>query len=431
VSSWDGIVVPPGDPDEVLTAARQLTALYDKTTNLRNRLGAGAGALAGSWAGTAQHAFERVVSRGIRGLSRLANAHLRAAGSLRAYASALREAQAAVRAAQHGLDGAWETWQRAEAHARSAEDAAVGLAADALDQARRDAQAVRDRAWREWKKQEHAFRRQAQEALDHLRTRAAAARRELEQSSGDIRHESMHEFVDVLGAPGLGFEMLGLGMTTNAAANVARTVQALESGDFAELMALDGEAYGPVEAAVAEYGPESIQALDAWFGWQSGSFDRALGELGHAVDGLGEIPSSTLGAAFDIVGKAGLVTGAVGDVMTIADGKSSGMVRGMSGANLAGIGMAGLGTEFGASAAGLVGIDAVAGWVPVAGQVLVGATALYLAGDWAYHHWGGIKSAAGAAVDDVEHVASGAVHIASGAVHTAEDVASHLNPFSW
>ena len=308
--------------------------------------------------------------------------------------------------------------------ARSLEDTAAGLAGDALDQAPRDAQDVRDRAWTEWRQRERTFRQQVQQALDDLRTRAAAARRELEQSSDDIRHEPMHGFVDLLGAPGLGFEVLGVGMTTNAAANVARTVHALQVGDFTELMALDGEAYGPVAEAVAKYGPDSIETLDAWLSWQSGSFDRAVGELGHAVDGLGEIPSSNLGAALDIVGKAGLVTGAVGDVMTIADGKSGGIVRGMSGANLAGIGMAGLGTEFGASAAGLVGIDAVAGWVPVAGQVLVGATALYLAGDWAYHHWDGIKNTAGGVVRGVEHVAGGAVH-------TAEDVASHLNPLHW
>src|SRR3954469_5275747 len=95
MSDWDDIAVPRGNPEELLYAARQLQAACDGTRGLLNRLRAGAGSLAGTWAGVAQHAFERVVTRVLLGLSRLADAHLRAADALRAYAVVLREAQGA------------------------------------------------------------------------------------------------------------------------------------------------------------------------------------------------------------------------------------------------------------------------------------------------------------------------------------------------
>jgi hypothetical protein len=34
-----------------------------------------------------------------------------------------------------------------------------------------------------------------------------------------------------------------------------------------------------------------------------------------------------------------------------------------------------------------VGINAVADWIPVAGQIIMVGTGLFLAGDYLYHHW--------------------------------------------
>src|SRR3954467_11297603 len=117
MSDWEFIAVPRGNPEELLYAAGQLQAACDGTRGLLNRLRAGAGSLAGTWAGVAQHAFERVVSRVLLGLSRLADAHLRAADALRAYAAALREAQSVVRASHDALDAAWSAYRRAAATA--------------------------------------------------------------------------------------------------------------------------------------------------------------------------------------------------------------------------------------------------------------------------------------------------------------------------
>src|SRR3954454_21159741 len=110
MSDWDDIAVPRGNPEELLYAAGQLQAACDETRSLLNRLRAGAGSLAGSWAGVAQHAFESVVTRVLRGLSGVANAPFRAADALLAYARALRDAQSVVHAAHDALDSAWRAY---------------------------------------------------------------------------------------------------------------------------------------------------------------------------------------------------------------------------------------------------------------------------------------------------------------------------------
>lgn len=95
------------------------------------------------------------------------------------------------------------------------------------------------------------------------------------------------------------------------------------------------------------------------------------------------------------------------------------VVRGAAAANIVGTGMA-----FAPGMAGLVGINAVADWVPVAGQVVMLGTGLFLAGDWAYHNvkWfhdgadavGHVASEGAKKVwDGVKDVGSGVAHVFS------------------
>ncbi|HEX2892612.1 MAG TPA: hypothetical protein VHO29_01245 [Marmoricola sp.] len=102
------------------------------------------------------------------------------------------------------------------------------------------------------------------------------------------------------------------------------------------------------------------------------------------------------------VGKFLGVVGVASDVLTImnpaVENETEGnVIRGAAGLNIVGTGMA-----FAPGMATLVGINAVADWVPVAGQVVMIGTGLFLAGDWAYHKFGWFHDG----VDGVGHVAS-------------------------
>lgn len=116
----------------------------------------------------------------------------------------------------------------------------------------------------------------------------------------------------------------------------------------------------------------------------------------------GGVPESGfLGAASKFF--AGL--GVASDVLTIinpgVENKTEGHVlQGAAALNMGGTAMA-----FAPSLATLAGINAVADWVPVAGQVIMIGTGLFLAGDWAYHHFAWFKNGC----DAVGHAAKTAV----------------------
>ena len=118
----------------------------------------------------------------------------------------------------------------------------------------------------------------------------------------------------------------------------------------------------------------------------------------------------------------------VSDMATIIkpdDGGAAGWVdRGMAGANgvvSADAVFSGAGSE---AIGGVLGIvDVSSSWIPVAGQVVLAGTALYLAGDWAYNNVKWFHTG----VDDIGHgivdAGEGLVHDGEGLVHGADDVA--------
>jgi hypothetical protein len=141
-----------------------------------------------------------------------------------------------------------------------------------------------------------------------------------------------------------------------------------------------------------------------------GGVDDILGEVERTVqwtaaDSDAASASFNLWRATETAGEGGLpagfwsgaahtfsLLGAVSDVATIwnpdvENSTEGNVLRGAAAANLAGIGA----VEFGGTAAAALGLDAAVGWVPVAGQVVVVATGLFLAGDWVYHNWDTVK----------------------------------------
>lgn len=109
-----------------------------------------------------------------------------------------------------------------------------------------------------------------------------------------------------------------------------------------------------------------------------------------------------------------------GDVLTIihpgvpgAEGK---VLQGFAGVNLAGQ------MIVGADMAGLIAADSALGWIPVAGQIIVVASAVVLVGDWAYHTFPGFHSF-------VDKVADGTVSVAKDVWHGISSAASSTGHF--
>lgn len=214
------------------------------------------------------------------------------------------------------------------------------------------------------------------------------------------------------------FEGMALRDTTSATVAFQSALQMLKSGSFDKFVALDKEGFESVAKVAAKYGEDSAEALRAQLGFESKLMSELGGEIPKAFSGLGKIAPEGLAKAYGILGRAGVGLAGVADLMTIFTSHEEGYSgaawttdRVMSGLNLAGLGAA----EFGASAATLLGADAAVSWVPVVGEVVVGGTALYLAGDFIYHHREQIAHAA-------EWVGTHTAHLAVDAAHGAETV---------
>lgn len=137
----------------------------------------------------------------------------------------------------------------------------------------------------------------------------------------------------------------------------------------------------------------------------------------------GGIPESGfLGAA----GRVLAVVGVFSDVLTIANPGVDNKAEAVSLQGAAGLNIAGTAAAFAPGLAGLVGINAVADWIPVAGQVVMIGTALYLAGDWAYHHvqWfhDGVNAVGHTVAAGAEHVWNGIKDVGSGVAHVFSSI---------
>jgi hypothetical protein len=131
-----------------------------------------------------------------------------------------------------------------------------------------------------------------------------------------------------------------------------------------------------------------------------------------------------------VLGKVGGVVGVASDVAVLIDpgvenkDEATGL-RVTAGVNIAATGMA-----FAPSLAALVGVNAVADWIPGVGQVVMVATGLILAGDYIYHHREQIAHAAEATGHALATATTATTHFVghevSDAGHAVSSVFHHI-----
>lgn len=380
-----GLTVPPGDPQSLRSAAGRLAQVGAEMDQAHGQLTDGVDRALSCWSSPAADAFGGV-SRGVAtACAGIGAVHDAAARALARYAEALEHAQQQVRQAIAALAEAESRLSRGLQTAGRALDAAsASVASDAAEQLRA-AQADSRRAQADFADARTGALRLAELATGDLEQAAREATGRIERLGEQLHDLTLHDVVDLLGAPNTMIELQTVGLITAGTAKGVKVFRALRGGDFAELERASAAGFGRVEAAVAAYGEDSLQALRAWYTWQGDTLPVAMKDVGHAIDAMGEVPRGAAGI-LDVIGKVGLPLAALGDVLTIADGESSALDRGLSVANLGGIGAAALGTETAGTMAAIIGINAAADWVPVVGEVVIGVTAAYLAGEWAYAH---------------------------------------------
>jgi hypothetical protein len=424
-----------------------------------------AGALE-SWRGPASSSFAAAANAIHDGVDGLGQGAAHASRALSQYADILEEAQALARQAQTDLQAAQSAFNTALSSATQRLDhtlAAAGpSASQAIQQAQQSAQqaemaagdALQTATWQATNLAEHA--------CAMARQAAATAAAQLQGVAGQIRSLSVDDWVNRLGAAGLSLEVVGLTGIGLAGDKLWNTLSALRTQNWDVLEHLNPQGWAEVEKVATASGEDSMATLNAMFRYEQDLGSEGVNGLVDAAGGFGKIPAGDLAAGMDVLGKVGIGVGAVGDVLTIADGTAGVPDKVVAGTNLAGIGGAFLGTGAGEAVMAMVGIDSVAGWIPVAGQVLIGVTAAVAAGLFIYQHWSTVEHAAedvgkalvavpefelhtaeqlgvdavnlgSQALSGAEQVGSSLVntgaHLVSGAMHTAESVLSDLNPF--
>lgn len=435
--------IPPGDPDTLAAAAHTLA----RTAGLVRHMGPDLAAASrtviadGEWTGPAAERFTARGERLSRQADQLAPPLHTIAAAIEVFAAALRSAQAKARTAvslaqtaHHfgPVDGpaALAGAQEDCAAAWAAYESALAVAVAAVGGA------------------EAEFPQQREEPP--IPTEAGGSEQEA---------TSLYELADRINGK-LGFLVSPL--ATAAAVREGQVwTQALQTFSRApvrELPDLLRELWAPVSEAGLAYdrGEITLEELSATAATRQSAIDAAVGMSGRIAPGkagllrTGGIPE---GGWLDMAGRGFAAAGVLSDGLTLwnpgtKNAAEGDVNRAAAAANILGTGMA-----FAPAAAGLMGAELTVGWIPVAGQVIMAGTALYLAEDWAYHNWGTIEHSASATehfvahaatdyydaqkaevlgtVHGLEHLGSGAVHPGKSLLHGGESVAKHLNPFSW
>jgi uncharacterized protein YukE len=481
----NGFERPEGDPGAVKAAAGELGALGGDLKTQEHALVHGFAAALATWHGPRANTF-RDASAGMQAQAKMADNALTNIGRLlQAYGAALQQAQDDIA----GLE------RQAEQRQEAAESAASRMRPDDPEI---------DRTWQHASMAIGSLVQEAETIRSHLRTVAhttAAAIDALTDTalpggatlSPDDIARRVH---DAYGVRGVQAALDGNRLTADDAWKALQTPSEALPGDAVEA---DGEVdwaevvrdandklvtawtLGTAPAAgwalaqlsrnFVEY-TKALRDLPKSYADLSGPgldvpFKNAE-DIDSVLDGVLDTARLTqadldafaadfnLARAIDTAGEGGLtgfmagashlmsILGVAGDVWTIVEPgvhneTEANALRGAAAANIAGIGA----VEFGGAAAAALGLDAAVGWVPVAGQIVVVATGLFLAGDWAYHHWDEVKQwgkdvghfvtdtvphALGDAYDEAKHLGSEAVDkvedLGSGAVHGMESAAS-------
>jgi hypothetical protein len=429
----NGFEKPPGDPDAVKAAASAIGALGGDVKTQEGALTPAFAAALASWHGPRSNTF-RDASAGIQVQVKTAESALtNAASLLQAYGAALHNAQVDIA----------DLERQAQQRQTAAEHAVAGMDPNDIDI---------DRTWQHASMAIGALAEQAETIRSHVRTLARTTAGAIDAltdtalpGGSTLSPEEIGRRVDAAyGVNGIQAALDGNLLTAEQAWTALETPsEALPEGAVEE----DGE------VDWAEVVRDTNDKLvNAWAigtapktGWALGQLSRNFVEYTRALSNLPKTYADLSGPGLDVptqpaegvdtvldevldtarmtdadvqafaadfelaravetAGEGGLtgfmagashvmsILGVAGDVWTIydphvANDTEADLLRGAAGANLAGIGA----VEFGGAAAAALGLDAAVGWVPVAGQVVIVVTGLFLAGDWVYHNWDEVK----------------------------------------
>jgi uncharacterized protein YukE len=386
----------PGDPGALNGAAGELQSLAAKIATLADDVGAVASSARdrASWRGEAADRYTAHTER-LRNQVRELEAPLhQAAGAIRTYAAALSSAQSQMVDAQGKLAGA------------------SSLPPTVRDAAVHDAQQSANAAVLKAHQAATTAASQVSGAMGSMPSFGprAQAKGASEAETGVHIMELIDKLNQKLGYPLLPSAIASLGFEANAvfqawqAGRAVGAVPAEAAAWFSELVGPTGLAFDRGLATFEDFAAPLARwqaRLDAAQAFTKQGVDEAAKLLGSG--GIRE------GGALDVFGRFLGGVGVLSDVMTVINPGESGtrgtvtrVVAGVNGVTTVAA-MTGTLTAVGA-------IDASVGWVPVAGQVVIVGTGLFLAGDWAYNNVKPFHDFVDTAASDTASVAKTAWH---------------------
>jgi uncharacterized protein YukE len=235
--------------------------------------------------------------------------------------------------------------------------------------------------------------------------------------------ETFGKLNDILGWPTTPITLLQTGTTVSAGVKLiqsSRQLPGLAARLFSEEVGPTALAFDRGEATFAEL------EQSAWVGLNRIEAARGLTVGADRATFLRS--GASAGGTLDLLGRVSLPFAVFGDVATLINPGEGGAGeqaanRVAAGANLVGVAAVGGGmlADGGATALAVLGVDAAFGWVPVAGQILVVATGLFLAADWAYNNVKPFHDFVNTAASDTVQVAENAWN---GATNKVSDISN-------
>lgn len=414
-STAGGIPTIPGDPGTLSAAAARLGAAASAVRDWGTQLGSITSGLSGStWSGQGAVSFTTCISK-LQGAHRTAASALADASSaLTTYSAELAECQAIEKAARASV-------AQAESDASSALSRLNGQPLDPHDPGAAAARAYAVSNINSTMEQEIGLAvSKAQAAYDRYE---AAALRAAAQIGNAIPSWSSisHEIGWLNDKAGFGLVPLGLGFLAPLGRAGLRWLNTAKAIDGARPgWSDDPSTFLTQEADPWLYAQREQMAADLFA--QDGP--RFFGE-----GGLDDLPFAGALTGFSRVLAGASVASDVAEIISPDDsGAVRALDRGMAAANgvvSADAMLGGIGTDALGGALGIA--DVSTSWIPVAGQVILAGSALYLAGDWAYNNvkWfhDGVDDVGSFVKNTALNFADGTVHDVSAIGHGLDDVA--------
>ncbi len=418
----------PGDPSGIRSAATQIGQLAAQVGSQGAVLTNTAGGIVGSaWTGTAANQFESMIGT-FGGVHREVDSSLGAlAGALSQFASVLQACQEQMAQAQANMSSAQQDAQSgaAQVDATMPESEAASDPGMAQDRAAALA-SVSD----EYSARSQQATNLAGDANDRYQAAVSALQGHLSQASAD-GHQTSSVVSGIGNALGIPNTVVAALATVAMARSASRFVtlapefDAALAREFDEVVGPAGLAFDRGEISLADLSDAADSFLESAAG---------AGVLFHS-DAVADLASGgvrSLGGFAEAggwVARGAGVLGIVGDYWTFThpdEGGAWGTVE-QGSAAVNGVATGGLMTADAlgmTEVGGVLATDATLGWVPVAGQVLVLGTGLFMAGDYLYTHEAWFRDG----VDTVGHAVSGVaeevwnldvseVHLAGSVMH--------------